>query len=170
MHKGKSHLTKYLKSTTFKNQNLAPTKSLLTKNPLLRLFSLPYKQNYSWNRSNWEYYQGQIEASVRNANKAYIRTKLESSLVDHTRVEIPALRLRRNEDTIDSLKKKGQVACSLVSDHGHETIHFVIEKNQARGVNKLKDKHLRHIFLYIEGKEYNCRFMDIRIHQSIRDF
>lgn len=79
------------------------------------------KNPFSNNRNNWNYYQGQIKASLQASNKAYIRTKFESSLLNENIVEIPALRFRRKQDTITSLKLNREVACVLNDDHYVET-------------------------------------------------
>ena len=79
------------------------------------------KDPFASNRANWTYYQGQIQASLLASNKAYLKTKFESSLLNENIVEIPALRYRTKHDRIMTLKNNREVACVLNDDHYVET-------------------------------------------------
>lgn len=106
-----------------------------------------------------------------------MRTKFESTILDENIVDVPALRFRRKEDTIIRLKEKREVACVLNDDHyverdeetgeitrrGRE-IHFVLEMMQLKAIRKLKDSTMRPMRVFIEGKYFNVRFLDLHIH------
>lgn len=137
------------------------------------------KDPYANTRANWTFYQGQIQAALLASNKAYIRTKLESSLLQENVVEIPALRFRTKADTVLALKEKREVACVLNDDYYTETdaqtgevkrkgreIHFVLEMNQLKQIRKLKDSTLRPMRLFIEGRLFDVRFLDLHVHPS----
>lgn len=149
-------------------KKLLDSKSLNTKtfNPLMKNFSTVNKE-YSINRKNWDFYQGQIKASLNYANRAYLRTKFESTLVEESIVEVPALRRRRPEDTMMALKEKRQIGCYLISDHGDEVVDFVLEYSQIKGIAKMKDATLRKIHLYVEGREYTCTFARADTHPGM---
>lgn len=128
-------------------------------------------------RSNWTHYQGQIQAALLASNKAYIRTKLESSLLQENVVEIPAIRFRTKQDTLLKLKERREVACVLNDDYYTEVnettgeiikkgreIHFVLEMNQLKQIRKLKDATLRPMRIMIEGRLFDVRFLDLHIH------
>jgi hypothetical protein len=55
------------------------------------------------------------------SNKAYLRTKFESSLLNENVVDVPALRFRTKHDTITNLMTRKEVACVLNDDHYVET-------------------------------------------------
>ena len=111
------------------------------------------------------------------SNKAYLRTKFESSLLNENVVDVPALRFRTKHDTITNLMTRKEVACVLNDDHYVETdqetgkiikrgreIHFVLEMSQLKAIRKLKDSTLRPMRIFIEGQYFDVRFLDLHIH------
>ena len=116
-----------------------------------------YGEDYKINQKNWDYYRGQIQESLKIANKAYWRSKLEADLVEQSRIELVTLRKRRPDDKLEELLKKKQCGGFITWPNGDDPVHFVIEQSQAKALWSAKDSTLRPVSVFVEGREYECR-------------
>ena len=111
-----------------------------------------------------------LNSVARAINETFAKKIEQITLLPKSRIVVPAVRLRRPEDTIELLKNSKLTACylKLYNDElrDHKLVHFVLEEKQLFALRRLKDREIRPVYVVIDNKEYRCLVEKIVQHPS----
>lgn len=115
-------------------------------------------------------YAHKLNAVARSINESYTRRLQQVSLLPKQRITVPIVRLRKPEDTMESLKNSKMSGCylRLYSDDfkNNEVVHFVLEQKQLIALKRQKDLQIKPIYIVINGVEYRTLLDTITTHPS----
>ena len=115
-------------------------------------------------------YVHKLNAVARSINESYTRKLQQISLLPKQRITVPIVRLRKPEDTMESLKNSKLSGCylRLYSEDfkNNEVVHFVLEQKQLAALKRQKDLKIKPIYIQINGVEYRTLLDTITTHPS----
>ena len=120
--------------------------------------------NLSKKQHSWEIYINKLNYIARSVNQKYSKKLSEITILPQNRIVLPIVRMRKDSDTVISLKDSGLAPCYLIlwrDDNKQELLHFVLEQKQIHALKKLKDFKLRPIYIHTGTKEYRVLLEDI---------
>jgi len=126
--------------------------------------------NLSEKQRKWEMYANKMNAIARSMNQGYAKQISEISILPKSKLVVQAVRYRRNEDTMMSLKaqKLSAAYLRLWSDtyRDNELVHLVFEQQQLRALKRIKDTEVRQIYIQAGEKEWRVMIESITAHPS----
>lgn len=124
--------------------------------------------NLSEKQKRWEMYMHKLNAVARSISQTYAKRIAEISVLPKSKIVVQAVRYRRNEDTMMSLKaqKLSAAYLKLWSDtyRDNELVHLVFEQKQLFALKRTKDSATRPIYIQAGDKEWRVVIESITAH------